>query len=54
VLSVAAKMGGVMSPVAGTWRYADGRVELTEFDPLPHRVRRSAEEAAKVLAAFHR
>jgi CRP-like cAMP-binding protein len=40
--------------VAGTWRYAGGRVELTEFDPLPPRVRRSVEEAAEVLAAFHR
>lgn len=40
--------------VAGTWRYADGRVELTEFDPLPSRVRRAVEEAAETLAEFHR
>jgi DNA glycosylase AlkZ-like len=40
--------------VAGTWRYEDGRVELTEFDPLSRRVRREAEQAADALAAFHR
>lgn len=39
--------------VAGTWRYADGRIELAEFEPLPGRVRRSVEEAAEGLAAFH-
>ncbi len=40
--------------VAGTWRYEDGRVELTEFDRLSRRVRREAEQAAEALAAFHR
>jgi hypothetical protein len=40
--------------VAGTWRYQDGRITLTEFDPLPRRVRRDLEVAADELAAFHR
>jgi hypothetical protein len=40
--------------VAGTWRYQDGRITLTEFDPLPRRVRRELEKAADELAAFHR
>jgi hypothetical protein len=40
--------------VAGTWRYQDGRVKLTEFDPLSRRARREAEQAAEALAAFHR
>jgi hypothetical protein len=39
--------------VAGTWRYADGRIELTEFEPLPRRVRGEVERAAEPLAAFH-
>ena len=39
--------------VAGTWRYTDGRIELTEFDPLPRRVRREVEKAAEPLAALH-
>jgi hypothetical protein len=39
--------------VVGSWRYADGRIELTEFDPLPRQVRRRVERAAVDLAAFH-
>jgi hypothetical protein len=39
--------------VAGTWRYEGGRIELTEFDPLPQRVRKGVERAAEPLAAFH-
>lgn len=39
--------------VAGTWRYANGRIELAEFEPMAGRVRRSVEEAAERLAAFH-
>ena len=40
--------------VAGTWRYLDGRIEITEFDPLSRPVRREVEDAAGELAAFHR
>jgi hypothetical protein len=40
--------------VAGTWRYQHGRIELTEFDPLPRRIRREVERAAEPLADFHR
>ena len=40
--------------VAGTWRYEDGRIELTEFEPLPPRVRKEVERAAEPLAAFHK
>jgi hypothetical protein len=39
--------------VAGTWRYAGGRVELEPFEPLPPRVRDELEEEAARLAAFH-
>lgn len=39
--------------VAGTWRFDEGRIELTEFDPLPASVRREVEAAAEPLAAFH-
>ncbi len=39
--------------VAGSWRFADGRIDLTEFDPLPRDVRRQVERAALDLAAFH-
>jgi hypothetical protein len=39
--------------VAGTWRYADGRVELTEFEPLDPGVRRQLAEEADRLVALH-
>lgn len=39
--------------VAGTWRYENGRIELTEFESLPPRVRKEVEHAAEPLAAFH-
>jgi Winged helix DNA-binding domain len=39
--------------VAGTWRYADGRVEVQPFEALPPRVRREVDEEAERLAAFH-
>jgi Winged helix DNA-binding domain len=40
--------------VAGTWKYADGRVELAPFAPLPASVRGELEDEAERLAAFHR
>jgi hypothetical protein len=40
--------------VAGTWRYADGRVEVTPFGDLASRDRRELESEADRLAAFHR
>jgi Winged helix DNA-binding domain len=40
--------------VAGTWRYQNGGIDLTEFDPLPRRVRREVQRAAEALADFHR
>jgi len=39
--------------VAGTWKFADGRVALEPFEPLPRRVRQGLESEAKALAAFH-
>jgi DNA glycosylase AlkZ-like len=39
--------------VAGTWRYEDGRINSTDFDPLPRRVRHDVEQAAEALAVFH-
>jgi hypothetical protein len=40
--------------VAGTWRYADGRVRIEPFEALPRRVRAEVEDEAARLAAFHR
>jgi hypothetical protein len=40
--------------VAGTWRYQDGEIHLTEFDLLPRRARHEVKQAAEALAAFHR
>lgn len=40
--------------VAGTWRFTDDHIELTEFEPLPTRVRKSVEHAGEALVAFHR
>ena len=39
--------------VAGTWKYAEGRVSIEPFEPLPTRVRRQVEDEAERLAAFH-
>jgi hypothetical protein len=39
--------------VAGSWRHNDGRIELTEFEPLPAGVRLEVQQAAEPLAAFH-
>ena len=39
--------------VAGTWRYADGRVTLDPFKELPARQQRSVDEEAERLAAWH-
>jgi hypothetical protein len=37
----------------GSWRYVDGRIDLTEFDPLPRGMRRQVEWAARDPAAFY-
>lgn len=39
--------------VAGAWRYADGRVKLEPFAPIPRKYRRDLEDEAERLAAFH-
>ena len=39
--------------VAGTWRFQDGTVEVTPFEPLPGAVRAEVEEEAARLAQFH-
>ena len=39
--------------VAGTWRYAGGRVQLKPFERLPRKTRQELEEEASRLAAFH-
>lgn len=39
--------------VAGTWRYAKGRVHLEPFHPLSSVTRRALDAEAKRLAAFH-
>jgi hypothetical protein len=39
--------------VAGSWRFADGQVELTPFDPIPRPWKRDLEDEARALAAFH-
>jgi Winged helix DNA-binding domain len=39
--------------VAGTWRYADGRVSVEEFVPLDRATRRAVAEEGERLAAFH-
>jgi hypothetical protein len=43
----------VAGQVAGTWRYADGRVETTPFHELPAGARRALDAEAERLAAFH-
>jgi winged helix DNA-binding protein len=39
--------------VAGTWRYAGGRVLLMPFEPLPRTTRQELDDEATRLAAFH-
>ncbi|MBA2338649.1 MAG: winged helix DNA-binding domain-containing protein [Acidimicrobiia bacterium] len=39
--------------VAGSWRYHEGRVELTPFEPLPAAVLDDVEAEAERLADFH-
>jgi hypothetical protein len=39
--------------VAGTWRYQDGSVKLSPFEPLPTATRRELEAEAARLAEFH-
>jgi hypothetical protein len=39
--------------IAGAWKYEEGRVQLTPFNPVPKRWKRELEEEAKALAAFH-
>ena len=40
--------------VAGTWRFEDGKVRLDAFDGIPRVYRRTLDEEADRLAAFHR
>ena len=39
--------------VAGSWRYADGRVTWEAFEPLTRGIAREVDEEAERLAAFH-
>jgi hypothetical protein len=39
--------------VAGTWRYEQGRVQLTPFGRLAKAMRAELDEEAERLAAFH-
>jgi hypothetical protein len=39
--------------VAGTWRYADGRVVWEVFERVDRATRREIEHEAEALAAFH-
>jgi hypothetical protein len=39
--------------VAGTWRYADGRVQVEPFEPLPRHVQRDLDKETEALGAFH-
>jgi hypothetical protein len=39
--------------VAGTWRYADGRVTVEAFAPLDARTQRQLREEGERMAAFH-
>ena len=39
--------------VAGTWRYEDGRIELTQFEKLDRATRRELNGEAERLAEFH-
>jgi Winged helix DNA-binding domain len=55
------KLNGDISPsvlvdgvVAGTWKVAGDRVEVTPFAPIPRRFRRDLEEERRLLEAFVR
>jgi hypothetical protein len=39
--------------VAGTWRYEEGRIVLTPFEPLPARIMDELEAESEPLARFH-
>jgi winged helix DNA-binding protein len=39
--------------VAGSWRFADGRVELEPFEPLEDDIRRAVDDEAERRTAFH-
>jgi hypothetical protein len=39
--------------VAGTWRYADGRVDVEPFERLDRATSRALREEAERMAAFH-
>jgi Winged helix DNA-binding domain len=39
--------------VVGLWKYADGRVKLDAFEPIPRKWKRDVDDEAKRLAAFH-
>jgi hypothetical protein len=39
--------------VAGTWRYDEGRIVLTPFEPLPARIMDELDAEAEPLARFH-
>jgi hypothetical protein len=39
--------------VAGSWRYQQGRIERTDFVPVPLAARRALDEEAERLGAFH-
>jgi hypothetical protein len=39
--------------VAGTWRYADGRISVEEYVPFDRATRRAVDEEGERLAAFH-
>jgi hypothetical protein len=39
--------------VAGSWRFAEGRVELEPFEPLDAGTRRALDDEAQRLAAWH-
>jgi hypothetical protein len=39
--------------VAGSWRFADGKVQLEPFEPLEEDTRRAVDEEAERLRAFH-
>jgi hypothetical protein len=40
--------------VAGTWPYANGRVELSPFKRLDPSARRALDDEAERIAALHR
>ncbi len=40
--------------VAGSWRFENGRVEITPFGPLSPEVRREVQAESDALTEFHR